>query len=104
MQVARAGERPGRPGTKQRSAFPREYVRDRLFAEFFFHHVGEDAGDVVREPLQIVRKLREPILVRIERERIEQLRAVPVVRGQAGARYDEDAPRRHQTSIAAIRS
>ena len=104
VQVARAGERPGRPGAQQRTALPREHVRDRLLAELFFHHVGEDTGDVVRESLQIVRELREPVLVRVERERIEQLRAVPEVHRQTGARYDEDAPCRHQMPIVAIRS
>ena len=58
VQVARAGKRPGRPGAQQRTALPREHVRHRLLAELFFHHVGEDTGDLVREPLQIVRELR----------------------------------------------
>ena len=58
-------------------------MRDGLLSELFLHDVGDDAGDVVREPLEIARELRQALLVRIERERVEQLRSVPVVRGQS---------------------
>ena len=104
VQVARAGEGPGRPRAKQRTAFPGEHVRDRLLAELLLHHVGDDVGDFVREPLQVARELDASAFVRFERERAEQLRAVPVVHGQPRARDDEDAPRRHQMPIVAIRS
>ena len=104
VEVARAGERAGRLAANQRATFPGEYVRDGLLAELFLHHVGDDAGDVVREPLEVARELRQALLVPVERERVEQLRSIPMVRGQSGARDHEYAPGRHQMPIAVTRS
>ena len=103
MDVARVRERPSRPGAKQRAAIPGEHVGDGLLTKVF-HHVGEKAGDVVREPFEVAGEPREPLLVRFERERVEQLRPAPVVHGQPGARYDECPPRRHQMPSPVMRS
>ena len=108
VDVAHLTECSGRLGTQQCTAVPTEHVRDRLLAELFLHHVGDDVGEVVREVIEIQRELREPLLVRLERERIERLRQVPqptpMMHGQPGARYDEYAPRRHQMPAPAMRS
>ena len=101
--VARVRERPGGPGAKQRAPVPGEHVGDGLLAKVL-HHVGDEAGDVGREPAEVAGEPRDPLLVRVERERVEQRRAAPVVHGQPVAGDDECPPRRHQMPSPVMRS
>ena len=103
VDVARVRERPGRSGAKQRAAVPGKRMGNGLLPKVL-HHVGDEAGDVTREPCKVASEPREPFLVRVERERIEERRSVPVVHGQPASRYDEGPPVRHQMPSPVTRS
>ena len=104
VDVARVAERPVRPGAHQGAALPHRHVRDRLLAELFLHDVGDDAGHVVRVPLDVACELRVSIVMRREGKRCGQLSPVPAVHRQPGAGDDEYPLPGHQATDPATPS
>ena len=101
VDVGHAAKQPVRLRAQHCTALPSQHVWNRLLPELLLHEIDDDAGDVVREPLQVARELPVPLFVRTEREGLGEPRPVAVVRDESGTRDDQYAARGHREPIPA---